>query len=139
MASERVLDAGIALLHARAVLAIARADHSLGLEEGLRLAERFEARAGGPISLENLLLELPIDPTELASDIRLAPGPFRGGVHPGELAKLIIADAIAVILAKGYVSEAEAKELFRFAGALGCTAAEVRAMSHHVAPWLSAL
>ena len=139
MASEfRLLDASVALLHARAVLAIARADHFLGFEEGERLAERFAARWGAPVSLEDLLLERPIEPTELALHIPTT-GPFRGGVHPGDLAQLIIFDAIAVILAKGYVSENEAKELFRFAGALGCTAAEVRAMSVHVAPWLAAL
>lgn len=139
MESDGRLDAGAAWLHARAVLAIARADHVLGHEEGERLEERITARSSVPVPLVDLLLELPIDPTDLATDIRLAAGPFRGGVHPGELAKLIVVDAIAVVLGKGYVSEAEAKELFRFAGALGCTAAEVRALSCHVAPWLSAL
>lgn len=139
MGSERVLDVGVAMLHARAVLAIARADHALGFEEGERLEERIGARTGGPVSLADLLLELPIEPTELASHVRTFAGPFRGGVQPGELAKLIVVDAIAVILAKGYVSEGEAKELFRFAGALGCSASEVRQLSQHVAPWLSSL
>lgn len=134
------LDVGTAHLYARAVLAIARAGEELGLEEGLRLQERIELRAGFSISLDDLLLYEPLLPSELAGQIRGSAGPFRGpSLHPGELAAMIVVDSISVVLAKGYVAEAEARELVRFATALGCTVDEVRKLSAETAPFLSAL
>jgi hypothetical protein len=137
---RRQIDIGLAHIYARAVLAIARADHDLGLEEGLRIVRLVEDHSGVPVSLDDLLLEEPIDPAEVSSMLRANSGPFRGsGVHPGELAAMIVMDSIAVCLAKGYVSDAEARELLRFAVALGCTVEEVRAMSAHLLPFFSNL
>lgn len=134
------LDVGVADLYARAVLAIARAGEELGLEEGLRLQERVETRAGFAISLDDLLLLEPLLPSELAAQLRGFTSPFRGtAIHPGELAAMIVVDSISVVLAKGYVAEAEARELVRFATALGCTVDEVRTLSAETAPFLSAL
>lgn len=140
VARRRLLDIGLAHVYARAVLAIARADHELGLEEGLRLVRLLEDRSGRPVSLDDLLLDDPLDPAELVQMVRHASGPFRGGgVHAGELAAMIVIDSIAVVLAKGYVSEAEARELLRFAVALGCTVEEVRGMSAHLTPFFGGL
>ena len=61
------------------------------------------------------------------------------GVHPRELAEIIILDGIAISFAKGYVSEAEAREIVRFASALGCPIDEVRALCSQAAPWLATL
>jgi hypothetical protein len=133
------LDPSLGHLYARALLAIARADNNLGLEEGLRLSNRVEARTGLAVALDDLLLEDPISPRDFAAHIREAASPFRGGFHPGELAVMIVVDSIAVVLGKGYISESEARELLRFAQALGCSVNEVRALSSHVAPWLDAL
>src|SRR6266567_3150970 len=96
----RIGDHGIAQLYARAVLAIARADDEIDLEEGLRLRERIESRTGREISLDALLLSDPIGPADLAEQLRtMAGGPFRGaGIHPGELAQMIVMDGIAVVL-----------------------------------------
>ncbi len=136
----RLFDIGLAQLYARAVLAIARADHELGVEEGVRIERLLEARSGRPVALDDLLLDEPLEPAELVALMRAHAGPFRGNsVHPGELAAMIVMDAIAVILAKGYVSEGEARELLRFAVALGCSVDEVRAMSAHLVPFLAAL
>lgn len=138
MASERIHDRALGLLYARALVAIARADDRIDREEGLRLHDRIALRLGGAIALDDLLLAEPLEPGRLAEALRLAPGPFRGaGLHPGELAALIITDGLAVVLAKGYVSEAEAKEILRFAAALGCSQDEVRARCSRVAPWLA--
>jgi hypothetical protein len=139
-ADRRVLDAGLAHLYARAVLAIARADDEIELEEGLRLVARLEARSGRPVSLDDLLLAEPLEPAELAAQLRASASPFRGaGLHPSELAQMIVADSIAVVLAKGHVAEAEARELLRFAVALGCSVDDVRRMSAHLVPFLAAL
>jgi hypothetical protein len=138
--NRRLLDIGTAYIYGRAVLAIARADEELGLEEGLRIVRLIEDRTGQPVSLDDLLLEDPLDPGELVASIRATSGPFRGaGVHPGELAAMIVLDAIAVVLAKGYVADAEARELLRFAVALGCTVEEVREMSAHLLPFFGGL
>lgn len=139
-ADRRILDVGLAHLYARAVLAIARAGDEIELEEGLRLVARLEARSGRPVSLDDLLLAEPLDPAELAAQLRTQAGPFRGdGLHPSELAAMIITDGIAVVLAKGHVSEEEARELLRFGVALGCSVDDVRKMSAHLAPFLAAL
>jgi hypothetical protein len=138
--ARRPLDIGLAHIYGRAVLAIARADHELGLEEGLRIVRLLEDRSGQPVSLDDLLLEDPLDPAELVMMLRASSGPFRGNcVHSGELAAMIVLDSIAVLLAKGYVSEAEARELLRFAVALGCSVDEVRTMSAHLLPFFAEL
>jgi hypothetical protein len=138
--NRRLLDIGTAQIYGRAVLAIARADNELGLEEGLRIVRLIEDRTGKPVSLDDLLLEDPLDPGELVAMIRANSGPFRGsGVHPGELASMIVHDSIAVVLAKGYVADAEATELLRFAVALGCTVEEVRDMNTHLLPFFGGL
>jgi len=135
-----LLDPSLGHLYARALLAIARADNNLGLEEGLRLSNRVQARTGLSVALDDLLLEDPISPRDFAAHVREAASPFRGGgFHPGELAVMIVVDSIAVVLGKGYISESEARELLRFAQALGCSVDEVRKLSSHVAPWLDAL
>jgi hypothetical protein len=135
-----MLDSALGHLFARALVAIARADDQIGLEEGLRLQQRIELRTGGPMSLDDLLLAEPLEPHRLAESLRGSAGPFRNaGIHPGELALMIITDGIAVVLAKGYVSEAEAREIVRFASALGCSLDEIRAMCSRVAPWLGTM
>jgi hypothetical protein len=140
VAHRRRIDVGLAHVYGRALLAVARADHDLGLEEGLRIVRLVEERSGTPVSLDALLLEEPIDPADVVIMIRAQSGPFRGcGVHPGELAAMIVIDAITVCLAKGYVSDAEAREVLRFAVALGCTVEEVRQMSAHLLPFFSNL
>ena len=140
MAAERIFDSAIGQLFARALVAIARADDQIDLEEGLRLQQRIELRTGSPMVLDDLLLAEPLEPQWLGEALRGAAGPFRGAaVHPGELAAMIVSDGIAVVLAKGYVSEAEASVIVRFASALGCSRDEVRAMFSRVAPWLGTL
>lgn len=140
MAAERILDSAVGHLFAQALVAIARADDQIDREEGLRLQQRIELRTGSPISLDDLLLAEPLEPHRLAESLRGSAAPFRNVlVHPGELAAMIISDGIAIVLAKGYVSEAEASVIVRFASALGCSREEVRAMFGRVAPWLGTL
>jgi hypothetical protein len=140
VAAERILDYALGQLVARALVAIARADDQIGLEEGLRLQQRIERRIGSPVALDDLLLAEPLEPHRLAESLRSAGGPFRNaGLHPGELAVMIVTDGIAVVLAKGYVSEAEANMIVRFAAALGCSLDEVRGLCSRVAPWLGTI
>ena len=140
MAAERILDRTLGQLFAQALVAIARADDEIGPEEGLRLEQRIAVRVPGPISLDDLLLSDPLEPHRLAEALGTAAGPFRNiGLDPGELAAMIVADGIAVVIAKGYISEAEAREIVRFASALGCSLDQVRAMCSRVAPWLGTL
>ena len=133
------LDASLANVYSRAVLAIARADGGLAPEEGALLAALVETRSGHPVALADLLLAEPLEPGELAHLLR-ATGPFRGsGLHPGQVAELLVRDSVSVVLGKGHVSEAEARELLRFAMALGCTLDEVTAMSLHLVPLFAGL
>lgn len=138
-ADRRILDPNVAQLYAQALVAIARADGEIALEEGSRLQEKIEQRSGQPANLDDLLLAEPLDPETLANALRDASGPFRGsgGLHPGELAQMIVVDAIAVVLAKGHVSDEEAQQIVRYATALGCTLDEIRRMSAQLSPWFS--
>ena len=137
-ADARITDDGVAQLYARAVLAIARADDEIDPDEGLRLEERIAARIARPFSLDALLLADPLDPDDIVDQLRaLAGSPFRHtGVHPAELAEMIVVDSIAVVLAKGHLAEAEVREVVRFATALGCSREQIRQMSDHLEPWL---
>lgn len=140
MAAEQIFDAGLGHLYARALVAIARADDHLGLEAGLRLQQHIALRVRGPISLDELLLAEPLEPHRLAESLRASAAPFRhAGLHAGELAVMIVTDAIAVVLAKGYVSEAEAGMIVRFASALGCSLDQVRALCGRAAPWIDSV
>lgn len=136
----QIREPDLAQLYAQALVAIARADDQLGLEEGMRLQQKLDARLVVPVMIDDLLLAEPIDPESLREMVAAPRGPFRGGgIHPGELARLIVVDAIEVVLAKGYISEGEAQEMIRFATALGCTLEQVKAMATHLAPWLGHL
>ena len=140
MAGEPRLDAALGHLFARALVAIARADDEIGPEEGERLEQRLALRVADQISLDELLLAEPLEPHRLAEALRSVAGPFRNAwLSAGELAAMIITDGIAVVAAKGYVSEAEAREMVRFASALGCSLDQIRALCSRVAPWLGAL
>jgi len=135
-ADARTLEAGLAQLYAQALVAIVRADEQIEPEEGQRLQQRIDARAGRPMPVDDLLLAEPLDPAQLAEQLAAAGGPFRGGsIHPTELARMIVLDAISIVLAKGHVTDAEATQMVRFATALGCTLDEVRAMSEHLTSW----
>jgi uncharacterized membrane protein YebE (DUF533 family) len=135
-----MLDTALGHLFARALVAIARADDEIGPEEGVRLQQRLALRVAGPISLDDLLLAEPLEPHRLVESLGGAAGPFRSAaLPPGELAAMIVTDGIAVALAKGYVSEAETREIVRFASALGCSLDQIRALCNRVAPWLGAL
>lgn len=139
MATDTLRDPDLGHLYARALVAIARADDQIGVEEGLRLQQVVEQRIGGPIALDDLLLADSLEPHRLAETVR-GTQPFRNsGVHPGELAMMIIHDGIAVALAKGYVAEAEAEAIMRFARALGCSREQVNQLFSRVAPWLAAV
>jgi hypothetical protein len=137
-ADARITDDGVAHLYARAVLAIARADDEIDPDEGVRLEERIAARIARPFSLDALLLADPLDPDDIADQLRILAGtPFRHiGVHPAELAEMIVVDSITVALAKGHLAEAEVREVLRFATALGCSRDQIRAMSDHLEPWM---
>jgi hypothetical protein len=138
VAADRPLDEATGHLYAQALVAVARADGEIGLEEGARLQQRIEARTGKPVRLDDLLLAESLDPTSLADSLRAQTSPFRGsGFHLGELAQMIVTDAISVVLAKGHVSDEEADQVIRFATALGCTLDEVRTMSAHLGPWFA--
>jgi hypothetical protein len=137
VAADHRLDISLGHLFARALVAIARADDEIGLEEGARLEQRIAHRVAGLIALDELLLAEPLEPHRLAEAMRGGAGPFRTAwLHPGELAEMIVTDGIIVVLAKGYVSEAEARVLVRFASALGCSRDQIRALCGRAAPWL---
>lgn len=129
-------DRELGLLYARALVAIARADHAIEVEEGEVLAQRIHARCVIPLRIEDLLLEPPLTPEQFAELIENRDGPFRSAqVRPRELGAALVEDGIAIMLAKGHATETEADRLWRFAEALGLSSDEFRALTQAVAPW----
>lgn len=136
-ADDRLLDPLLVHLHACAIVAVARADDEISLEEGLRLRERLEARAGHRVALDDLLLAPALTPADLAAQLGAAAAPFRSaGIHPAVLAAMIVTDAVAVAMAKGHLAEVEAHALIAFGTALGCSREDLLRFSARLAPWL---
>jgi hypothetical protein len=130
-----IADRELGVLYARALVAIARADHAIESEEGERLAERISMRCGMPFRIEDLLLEPPLSPEQLADQLAARDGPFRSTVtSPRQLAEALVTDGMAIILAKGHATEAEADRLWRFADALGLPSVEFRRLTAAVFP-----
>lgn len=130
-----LFDHELAHLYARSLIAIARVDHEINLEEGLRLEQRINARCREPLHLEDLLLLPALDPGELAEAV-VGGGPFRGSsVHPVQLAQALVADGVSIVLAKGHATGAEAHRLWQFASALGLTAEDFRAQTEAASRW----
>ena len=129
-----LLDHEQSFAYARALVAIARADAEISFEEGLRLKQLVDARCRVPVALDELLIAPPLDPQELA--VMLHGGPFRGAaVHPSQLARALVADGIAIVLAKGHASATEADSIWQFAAALGLSRADFRTLTSAVARW----
>lgn len=131
-----IRDHALADAYGRAVLAVVRADDDIGLEESLRLQARLRQRLGDAFDLEALLLAPAITASELAG---LSGGdPFRaGGMHPGALAHALVADCLAIALAKGHFDEREAHALIAFARALGLADRELVRQAPALRPWLT--
>jgi uncharacterized tellurite resistance protein B-like protein len=128
------LDREASWLYARALVAIARADHEISLDEGLTLTDRIAARCTIAIPLEDVLGDKPLDIDELAA--LATDGPFRTTVDPFELARMLVEDGIAVVLSKGHVTSSEARMLRGIAAALGVSAADFQRIAGSAARWI---
>jgi hypothetical protein len=119
-------------LYARALIAIVRAEGSIDNEEAERLAERIALRSGLGV-FEDLLLARSLQPEELVDAIR--GGPFRGESVPGEqIGRMLVEDALYVVLAKGSVTPEEGHRMWRYAMALGVSPDEFRTLTHRWLP-----
>jgi len=128
-------DRELGLLYARALVAIARADHAIEVEEGERLVERIASRCTIPLRVEDLLLEPPLSPEQLSEQITDRDGPFRSAqIRPHELGEALIEDGIAIMLSKGHATESEADRLWRFAEAMGVTRDEFHRLTQAYFP-----
>ena len=111
-----LLSEDLKLLYARALVAIARAEGNIDSEEGERLSERIALRSN--LGVEDLLLDRSLQPDELADAIRGAP--FRGeSVRSDDVARMLVEDALYIVLAKGHVTAEEGARMHRYATALG--------------------
>jgi uncharacterized tellurite resistance protein B-like protein len=129
-----LLDRELSIVYARALIAIARADQEISGEEGQHLQQIINARCQQPVELEDLLFEPTLAAEELAALV--GGGPFRGSsVHPTQLAHALVSDGVALVLAKGHVSEREARSVWRFASALGLSADDFRKLTTAVSRW----
>ena len=130
---QTIRDRELAQLYARALVAVARADTEIGIEEGSRLQQRIEERCEVPLRIEDLLFEATITPDELRD--YASGGPFRGAAHPAQLAEWLVSDGLSVVLAKGHVTQQEANVLWRFADALGVSREDFRRLTASASRW----
>jgi hypothetical protein len=127
-----IRDPELAQLYGRALVAIARADTEITLEEGMRLQQRLTDRCEVPLRIEDLLFERTLQPEELRAT---GNDPFRGSAHPAQLVEWLVADGLAVVLAKGHVTQREAHALWRFADALGASRDDFRRLTSSASRW----
>jgi hypothetical protein len=127
----------VARSYALALLAIARGDGTIGPDEAQVFQQRLEKRVAKPLPLEDLLFERPITATEVADLVTKDHGPFRtAGLEGRTLGKMLLEDALAIVLTKGHATSGEATGIIRFARALGISNDELRAASPLLDPFL---
>jgi hypothetical protein len=123
-----ITDPEMALVYARALVAVARGDHEISVEEAAVLQARLAARCGEAVALDDVLLARRLDPGELM--VGHGDGPFRStAVDPRALALMLVEDGLAIIDAKGGGTSGEIATLRHFASALGLTAEELRQLA----------
>lgn len=133
----QLLSDDVARSYALALLAIARGDGTIGPEEADVFQQRLEKRVATPLPLDELLFERAITAAEVADLVTQDHGPFRtAGVEARTLGKMLVDDALAIVLTKGHATSGEATGLIRFARALGITNEELRLASPLLEPWL---
>jgi uncharacterized tellurite resistance protein B-like protein len=136
-AMAQLLENDVARSYALALLAIARGDGTIGPDEAEVFQQRLEKRVAKPLPLDELLFERPISATQVADLVTQDHGPFRtAGVEARTLGKMLVEDALAIVLTKGHATSGEATAIIRFAHALGIGNDELIAASPQLAPWL---
>ena len=136
MAVAPSLGDDLALLYAGALVAIARADGEIGLEEGLQLRRVVARRAA--VDPEAMFF-VEVSAARLASAVGHGDGsPFRNGpaATPHQLASALVHDAVSVALADGDLNDAEVHAILAFTTALGCSTEDVLAFSARLAAYL---
>jgi uncharacterized tellurite resistance protein B-like protein len=126
----------LALLYAGALVAIARADGEIGLEEGLQLRRVVARRAA--VDPEAMFF-VEVSAARLATAVGHGDGaPFRHGAAaaPRQLATALVHDGVAVALADGDLNDAEVHAILAFTNALGCSIDDVVVSSPRLAAYL---
>ena len=101
--------------------------------EHLQIFTRLQSPAEeGPLRIDDLLFEKTLQPEELRATNN---DPFRGSAHPAQLVEWLVADGLAVMLAKGHVTQREAHTLWRFADALGASRDDFRRLTSSASRW----
>ncbi len=118
----------MALVYARALVAVARGDHEISVEEGAALQVRLAARCGEIVALDDVLLAPRLRAEELLAGH--GDGPFRSpSLDPRALATALVEDGLAILDAKGGGTPGELGTLRHFASVLGLTAEELRVLA----------
>ena len=121
-------DPEMALVYARALVAVARGDYEISLEEATVLQARLAARCGEALAFDDVLLAPRLEPEELLASH--GDGPFRSNAtDPRALAVMLVEDGLAILDAKGGGTSGELATLRHFASALGLTAEELRKLA----------
>jgi hypothetical protein len=136
---EPILDDELGRVYARALVAIARADGELVLDEILRLRALVARRLGHDIDDAALFAadgDVALD--ELLVAVRRQHGdPFRtAGLAPRALGRLLLTDGLSLALADGHICAEEVTMVEAMARALGCTDDDLAELRAHLKPWI---
>jgi len=115
--------------YAQALLAIARVDREVNPEEAHRVRELVASRSPVAVDFEASFFER-LTPEALAAAAKA------GNVAARELGLALVADGVALATADGDLNSVEAHAILRFAHALGCTSADIGAVTHELDEWL---
>lgn len=122
------MDDQLAQAYAQALLAIARVDREVSPEESSRVRELVAARSKIEIDFEASFFEK-MTPEGLAKAANLA--------NKLEVARMLIADAVALATTDGDLNSAEAHAILRFARALGATDVHITGVTRELDEYLN--
>lgn len=134
---ELALHDEVGRLYARALVAIARADGDLVLDEILRLRALVVRRLGRELGDEALFgPTLSVD--ELVASVRRHHGdPFRStALSPRQLGRLLIDDGLSLALADGHVCAEEVAMVEAMARSLDCTPEDLAEFRQKLPRWV---
>jgi hypothetical protein len=138
MARDVLLDDELVAMYAGALYSIARSDRVIERDESQRLQQLVAQRWRVTVDPIELFFTT-VTPESFASALRrIESSPFRTSGMSTELlvGRALVEDAVDLTMSTGTLSDAAAHAILRYARSLGCTTADIQAVTGRLAAWL---
>jgi hypothetical protein len=132
-----VLDDELVQLYAAVLYTISRADGTVDRDENISLRRLVQRRWQVSLDPEALFFTS-VTPESFAHALA-GRDPFRSSAagSPTQIARALVEDAVLLCELNGGLDDRAAREILRFARALGCSSDDIVAASRRMSEWLS--